>query len=98
MTEKSSLHIPRPSARPGDAPDFSYLTLSEAGEVRYPDPCTPARDIEHLAHALERVLDDDGVPQGVWAPVNAPDVLLEACLLMLLNRQIDYIMLRMQLQ
>ena len=35
MTPKSTLHIPRPSARPGDAPDFDYLSLSKAGEVRY---------------------------------------------------------------
>jgi DNA repair photolyase len=28
MNKKSRLHIPRPSARPGDKPDFSYLDLS----------------------------------------------------------------------
>ncbi|MBT8075916.1 MAG: hypothetical protein KJN61_05565, partial [Gammaproteobacteria bacterium] len=36
MTSKSRLHIPRPSARPGEAPDFSYLSLSEAGAVSRP--------------------------------------------------------------
>ncbi|MFC1796549.1 3-methyl-2-oxobutanoate dehydrogenase (2-methylpropanoyl-transferring) subunit alpha, partial [Pseudomonadota bacterium] len=30
------LHIPQPSARPGDTPDFSYLDLSEAGEINRP--------------------------------------------------------------
>ena len=33
MIEKSRLQIPRPTARPGDEPDFSYLELSPAGAV-----------------------------------------------------------------
>lgn len=98
MTENSSLHIPRPSARPGDEPDFSYLALSEAGAVRYPDPCTPAEDIEHLAEGLVRVLDDDGVAQGEWAPEIETEQLLEALRLMLLTRQFDDRMHRMQRQ
>lgn len=98
MTEKSKLHIPRPSARPGDQPDFSYLALSEAGAVRYPDPCTRAKDIEHLADELVRVLDDDGLAQGEWAPEIEPAQLLEALRLMLLTRQMDDRMHRMQRQ
>ena len=35
-TKKSRLHIPRPTARPGDEPDFSYLELSDAGTVDKP--------------------------------------------------------------
>ena len=47
MTPKSRLHIPKPSARPGDEPDFSYLSLSEAGAVARPDPDVPASKIEN---------------------------------------------------
>ena len=36
MANKSRLHIPRPTARPGDKPDFSYLDLSPAGSVDKP--------------------------------------------------------------
>ncbi|MDH3903153.1 MAG: hypothetical protein OES90_08035, partial [Xanthomonadales bacterium] len=54
MTPKSRLHIPQPSARPGDAPDFSYLSLSDAGAVARPDSDTPASQIENLASDLAR--------------------------------------------
>ena len=33
MANKSRLHIPKPTARPGDEPDFGYLNLSPAGSV-----------------------------------------------------------------
>jgi 2-oxoisovalerate dehydrogenase E1 component alpha subunit len=98
MTPKSSLHIPQPSARPGEAPDFSYLALSEAGAVARPDSNTPARKIENLAHELVRVLDDDGMAQGEWAPDLSPESKLEALRLMLLTRQFDGRMHRMQRQ
>lgn len=98
MTPKSSLNIPQPSARPGDAPDFSYLSLSEAGAVTRPDSNTPARQIEFLAHELVRVLDDDGNSQGEWTPDLTPAEKLEALRLMLLTRQFDDRMHRMQRQ
>ena len=98
MTPKSRLHIPRPPARPGDAPDFSYLALSEAGAIARPDPGTPAREIENLAHELVRVLDDDGVAKGEWVPGLSPEQLIEALRLMLLTRQFDDRMQRVQRQ
>jgi len=98
MTPKSRLHIPKPSARPGDEPDFSYLSLSEAGAVARPDSNTAARKIENLAHELVRVLDDDGQACGEWAPELSPEQLLEALRLMLLTRQLDDRMHRMQRQ
>ena len=98
MTPKSRLYIPQPSARPGEAPDFSYLSLSEAGAVARPDSDVPARDIENMAHELVRVLDDDGMAQGEWKPDLAPGQLLEALRLMLLTRQYDDRMRRMQRQ
>ena len=98
MSPKSRLYIPQPSARPGEAPDFSYLSLSEAGAVARPDSDVPARNIENMAHKLVRVLDDDGMAQGEWKPDLAPEQLLEALRLMLLTRQYDDRMRRMQRQ
>jgi len=98
MTPKSRLHVPQPSARPGDAPDFSYLALSEAGAVARPDSDAPARNIENMAHELVRVLDDDGMAQGEWVPDLKPAQLIEALRLMLLTRQYDDRMRRMQRQ
>ncbi len=98
MTPKSRLHIPHPSARPGEVPDFSYLALSEAGAVARPDSDAPASKIENLAHELVRVLDDDGNAKGEWLPELSPAQLLEALRLMLLTRQYDDRMHRMQRQ
>ncbi len=98
MTPKSRLHIPHPSARPGEAPDFSYLALSDAGAVARPEVNAPAREIENLAGELVRVLDNDGMALGDWVPELSPDQLLEALRLMLLTRQYDDRMHRMQRQ
>ena len=98
MTKKSRLHIPHPSARPGEAPDFSYLSLSDAGSVKRPAINAAASEIEFLAHEMVRVLDDDGIARGPWIPDLTPAQLLEALRLMLLTRQYDDRMYRMQRQ
>ena len=98
MSTKSRLHIPQPSARPGEEPDFSYLALSAAGAVARPDPDTPASKIENLAHELVRVLDDDGIAKGEWAPDLEPEQLLKALRLMSLTRLFDARMQRVQRQ
>ena len=98
MTPRSHLHIPHPSARPGQKPDFSYLSLSEAGAVKRPASDSPAREIESLASDLVRVLDDDGEARGEWAPDLSPDQLREALRLMLLTRTYDDRMQRAQRQ
>jgi 2-oxoisovalerate dehydrogenase E1 component alpha subunit len=98
MTPKSRLHIPQPSARPGDAPDFSYLALSDAGAIARPDYDAPASKIENLAHELVRVTDDNGIAHGDWVPDLKPEQLLEALRLMLLTRAYDDRMHRMQRQ
>ena len=98
MTPKSRLHIPPPPSRPGEAPDFSYLALSEAGAVARPASNVPAREVENLASELVRVLDDKGAAQGEWAPDLSADQLREALRLMLLTRQYDARMQRAQRQ
>jgi 2-oxoisovalerate dehydrogenase E1 component alpha subunit len=52
MASKSRLHIPHPSARPGDKPDFSYLNLSPAGSAEKPPVDARTRDMEHLSLEL----------------------------------------------
>ncbi|MEM9056372.1 MAG: hypothetical protein AAGD86_02780 [Pseudomonadota bacterium] len=66
MSNRSRLHIPRPSARPGDKPDFSYLATSPAGAVQRPNVDARTREIEYLASDMVRVLDDDHEAKGPW--------------------------------
>jgi 2-oxoisovalerate dehydrogenase E1 component alpha subunit len=98
MSKKPYLHIPRPTARPGEAPDFSYLKLSPAGAVERPPIDARASDIEHLALNLVRVLDDEHVARGPWNPDLDKETLLRALRLMVLTRAYDDRMQRMQRQ
>lgn len=98
MTGKPYLHIPRPSARPGDKPDFSYLNLSAAGTVDRPSLDATASSMEYLAHDLVRVLDDDHTAQGPWNPSLDVETLISALRCMLLTRGYDDRMQRMQRQ
>ena len=98
MNKKSRLHIPRPSARPGDKPDFSYLELSPAGSVDRPPIDARTRDIEYLSSNLVRVLDDDHQAKGPWHPDLDPGKLQIALRWMLLNRVFDRRMWQIQRQ
>lgn len=98
MTHKSRLHIPHAAARPGEKPDFGYLALSDAGSVDRPPVNSRAVNIEFLANELVRVLDDDHIAQGPWNPQLDQSSLLEALRLMVLVRQYDDRMQRMQRQ
>jgi 2-oxoisovalerate dehydrogenase E1 component alpha subunit len=68
MNRHSRLHLPHAPARPGEAPDFSYVQLSPAGAVARPDVNARARDIGSLSLDLVRVLDDAGHAVGPWHP------------------------------
>jgi 2-oxoisovalerate dehydrogenase E1 component alpha subunit len=98
MIGKSRLHIPRPTARPGDEPDFSYLELSPAGEIDKPAIGSRTRDIEYLSNGLVRVLDDDFDAKGPWNPNLEPEKLQVALRWMLLNRAFDNRMWQIQRQ
>ena len=98
MARKSRLHIPHPSARPGDKPDFSYLNLSPAGAVEKPPIDTRTRDIEHLSLELVRVLDEDHRAQGEWDPKLDPEKLQVGLRWMLLNRVFDQRLWQIQRQ
>ncbi|HMB60914.1 MAG TPA: thiamine pyrophosphate-dependent enzyme, partial [Xanthomonadales bacterium] len=98
MSQNSRLHIPHAAARPGEEPDFSYLALSGAGAVDRPATDARVSDIEHLTNDLVRVLDDDHRAKGPWNPKLDNETLLEALRLMVLVRQYDDRMQRMQRQ
>ena len=98
MAKESRLHIPRPSARPGEKPDFSYLELSDAGAVDKPPADSRLRDIEYLSSGLVRVLDDDHEAKGPWNPTLEPADLQVALRWMLLNRVFDERMWQIQRQ
>ncbi len=91
-------HVPEPSARPGDDPDFSYLALSPAGEVRRPPVDVAPADIRDLADSLVRVLDDDGRAVGPWAPDVGTEALRAGLRSMMTTRTYDDRMLRAQRQ
>jgi 2-oxoisovalerate dehydrogenase E1 component alpha subunit len=49
MNPKSRLHVPSPPARPGQAPDFSYVQLSPAGALARPEPNARLVELSALA-------------------------------------------------
>lgn len=94
MSAKPRLHIPKPPARPGDQPDFAYLSISPAGTVPRPKPSAPLAETVPLATQLVRVLDDQHRAVGPWNPKLDPEVLRAALRWMLLTRIYDDRMLK----
>ncbi|WP_337245191.1 3-methyl-2-oxobutanoate dehydrogenase (2-methylpropanoyl-transferring) subunit alpha [Luteimonas sp. gir] len=92
------LHVPEPSARPGQATDFSYLQLSPAGAVDKPALDVTAGQTAPLTTQLVRVLDDNGDAVGSWAADIDDAVLLRAMHAMLKTRAFDARMLIAQRQ
>ncbi|MEM7279478.1 MAG: thiamine pyrophosphate-dependent enzyme, partial [Pseudomonadota bacterium] len=98
MSRGSTLHIPKPTARPGEEPDFSYLDVSPAGKAKKPATDASARDIEDLAFGMVRVLDDEHKACGEWDPGLSSEQLSDALRLITLTRVFDERMHRMQRQ
>jgi 2-oxoisovalerate dehydrogenase E1 component alpha subunit len=98
MTAKPRLHVPDVPARPGDAPDFSYVRLSAAGSVPRPPVEVGVRETAELSEALVRVLDERHQAVGPWNPGLSPDALREGLRGMLLTRLFDDRMQRTQRQ
>jgi 2-oxoisovalerate dehydrogenase E1 component alpha subunit len=92
------LHVPEPTARPGQHTDFSYLRVAAAGEVRRPPVDVAALDTADLAYTLVRVLDDEGRAVGPWAPEVDVAVLRRGLVAMLRLRAFDARMLIAQRQ
>jgi 2-oxoisovalerate dehydrogenase E1 component alpha subunit len=96
MIKQSRLHLPRVPARPGEAPDFSYVQLSAAGAVPRPEINARSRDMMSLSVDLVRVLDDAGEAVGPWNPHLDPGELQVGLRHMMLTRAFDDRMQRMQ--
>ncbi len=67
MSARLSLHVPEPSVRPGGRPDFSHVSVPEAGEVPRPPIDVNPGEIRDFAYTMIRVLDDNGEAVGDWA-------------------------------
>ena len=98
MTRESRLHVPHPPARPGQAPDFSYLQISPAGALERPEVSAALTDIEFLATGMVRVLDDEHGAVGPWNPHLEPEELQVGLRHMLLTRLFDQRMQNIQRQ
>jgi 2-oxoisovalerate dehydrogenase E1 component alpha subunit len=95
---KPRLHVPAPPARPGQAPDFSYLQLSPAGELPRPEIGASWRELSHLSTGLVRVLDDAHHAVGSWHPHLDAHELQVGLRHMVLTRVFDDRMVRTQRQ
>ena len=98
MLAKSRLHVPAPPARPGQAPDFGYLSLSPAGAIAKPELGASWRDMSAQCTGLVRVLDDVHQAVGPWHPRLDPQELQIGLRHMLLTRVFDDRMVRTQRQ
>jgi 2-oxoisovalerate dehydrogenase E1 component alpha subunit len=95
---RSRLHVPRPPARPGEKPDFSYVAISPAGSAARPDPNASFTETEFLAREMVRVLDENHRAVGPWDPHLAPTELELGLRHMMLTRVFDDRMHRAQRQ
>jgi 2-oxoisovalerate dehydrogenase E1 component alpha subunit len=70
-----ALHVPEPTYRPGDTPDFSSIKVPAAGEAPRPDVEAPDEETYPLCNHLVRVLDENGKAVGPWDPKLDPETL-----------------------
>jgi 2-oxoisovalerate dehydrogenase E1 component alpha subunit len=93
-----ALHVPEPSFRPGDTPDFSSLKIPLAGKAPRPDTSVAAAETHPLTTDLVRVLGDDHQAVGPWNPRLDPDTLRKMLRDMVTVRIFDDRMYRAQRQ
>lgn len=93
-----SLHVPEPQFRPGDAVDFTHLSITEAGTQKRPDEACAAAETNPLCTDLIRVLGEDDRAHGPWDPKLDPDTLRSMLRYMALVRAFDGRMYRAQRQ
>ncbi len=98
MTQGLSLHVPEPSVRPGGKPDFSHVSVPEAGEAPRPPIDVAPAEIRDFAYSMIRVLDDMGDAVGDWAGELGPEQLRKGLRDMMLTRSFDARMLISQRQ
>lgn len=93
-----TLHIPEPKRRPGDAVDFSDIKVPAAGLVPRPHIDTDPAALREHAYSLIRVLDDAGKAVGAWDPKLSADTLRLGLRHMVLTREFDERMVKLQRQ
>ena len=93
-----TLHIPEPKRRPGDAVDFSDIKVPAAGLVPRPHIDTNPAALREHAYSLIRVLDDTGKAVGAWNPKLSADLLRTGLRHMVLTREFDERMVKLQRQ
>ncbi len=72
---QTRLHIPVPSSRPGEQPDFSSIEVPNAGTAERPDVLVDPQEIPSLAKTLIRVLNRKHEAVGPWAMDTHADLL-----------------------
>lgn len=97
-TPPLTLHIPEPKTRPGDVVDFSEIIIPAAGIVARPASDAAAATLRDYAYQLIRVLDDDSKAVGAWNPQLSADTLRTGLRHMLLTREFDERMVKLQRQ
>ncbi len=93
-----TLHIPEPKTRPGDLVDFSDIQIPAAGLVSRPASDIGAAQMRDHAYSLIRVLGDDHQAVGEWNPKLSADTLRRGLRHMLLTREFDERMVKLQRQ
>ena len=81
-----TLHLPTPTARPGEVPCFDHVPLSPAGAIRRPPIDAPEFDLRDLPYALIRILDDNDDAVGPWNPGIDDETLLKGLRAMVQTR------------
>ncbi len=98
MSQRLSLHVPEPSVRPGGKPDFTHVSVPEAGEAPRPPIDVAPGEIRDFAYSMIRVLDDNGEAVGDWAGELSSEQLRKGLRDMMLTRAFDARMLLSQRQ
>lgn len=92
----ATMTVPAPPARPGEAPDFSHVEVPEAGQLARPAIDAASDGLRDYAFDLIRVLNHNHDAVGEWNPQLDPALLVEGLKTMVLTRQYDARMLKMQ--
>ncbi len=97
-SNQSRLHIPEPPFRPGDTPDYSYISVPTAHTPPRPDPLCDDYDTMEHALGLIRVLRFNGEAVGDWNPQMPLDLMHKGLKDMMMTRAMDDRMFNMQRQ
>jgi len=92
------LHVPEPTSRPGRAASFDHLDIPPAGLLPRPSVTTPESELRAFPYGLIRVLDDGGHAVGEWKPDIPAETLILGLRAMMLTREFDDRLFRMQRQ